>query len=88
MTSVRGAMAVQLDAHGFVRIAGPHRTAHEAEEVARALVEACWLGYGPCPLSIIGDFVTPPLEGGKTRDFQTLQSRWYAGSTLCRFKDS
>ncbi len=72
MTPVRDALAAQLDAHGFVRIAGPHRTAHEAEEVARAVVEECWLEHDRRPLSVIGEFVTPPLEGGETRDFQTL----------------
>jgi hypothetical protein len=56
-----------------VRIVDPLRTTHEANEVACALVEACWLQYGgPLPLSIIGDFVIPPLEGPETRDFQTL----------------
>jgi hypothetical protein len=69
---MRGDMAAQLDAHGFARISGPLRTAHETNEVARSLVDASWLEHDPLPLSVIGDFVVPPLGGGATRDFQTL----------------
>jgi hypothetical protein len=63
-------MTARLDSQGFVRIAGPLPTIHEANELAQALVETCW--PGPLPLSIVGAFVVPPLEGGATRDFQTL----------------
>jgi hypothetical protein len=70
--TVCGEMAAQLDFHGFVRVPGPFRTPQEANEVAQAIVEACWLEHGPLPLSIIGDFVIPPPGGEETRDFQTL----------------
>ena len=40
--------------------------------LARELVEVCRLERGLPPLSIIGDFVLPPLDGAATRDFQTL----------------
>jgi len=69
--SVRDARA-QLEAHGFTRIAGPLRTMVEADDIARALVETCRLERGLPPLSLIGDFVLPPLEAGESRRFQTL----------------
>ena len=50
----------------------PFRTSDAAFDVASALVEACRLERGLPPLSIIGDFVVPPLDGADTRDFQTL----------------
>jgi hypothetical protein len=62
----------ELKATGFVRVTGPIRTKHEADQVAAALVDTCRLGNGLPPLSIIGEFVIPPLDGGETRDFQTL----------------
>ena len=61
-----------LSLYGFARIAGPFRTSHEADEVASALVDACRLRNGLPPMSIIGSFVVAPLDGGETRDFQTL----------------
>jgi hypothetical protein len=36
------------------------------------VIEADCSEDGLGPLSIIGDFVLPPLEGPKSRDFQTL----------------
>jgi len=64
--------AAELSSYGFVRIAGPFRTSDEGFEVARELVEVCRLERGVLPVSIIGDFVVPPLDGAETRDFQTL----------------
>ena len=61
-----------LDADGFVRIDGPFPTSEAAFDAAGAAVEACHLGRGLPPLSIVGDFVIPPLDGAATRDFQTL----------------
>lgn len=66
---VRDNAATQLGSDGFARIAGPLPTTHQANEVARALVEACWPDGS---LSIIADFLVPPLGNGETRDFQTL----------------
>jgi hypothetical protein len=62
----------ELDSNGFIRIAGPLRTRRDADEVAAALVDRCRLGHGLPPMSIIGEFVVPPLDAGETRDFQTL----------------
>jgi len=67
-----GDLAGELDSCGYVRIAGPLRTSHDAGEVSRAVVDACRLRKGLPPLSIIGSFVLAPLESGETRDFQTL----------------
>jgi Taurine catabolism dioxygenase TauD, TfdA family len=65
-------LARELDSYGFVRIPGPLRTTHDADEVSRALIDACRLRNDLPPLSIIGNFVVPPLDRGETRDFQTL----------------
>ena len=64
--------AAELNSEGFVRIECPFGASDEAFEFAGALVEVCRLERGLLPLSVIGDFVVPPLEGGETRDFQTL----------------
>jgi hypothetical protein len=64
--------AADLGSHGFARIGGPFRTTDEAFELAGTLVETCWIEHGLAPLSVIGDFVLPPLDGAETRDFQTL----------------
>jgi hypothetical protein len=64
--------AVELSSHGFAQIDGPFRTSDEAFDVAGAMVEMCRLDHGLPPLSVIGNFVLPPLDGGETRDFQTL----------------
>ncbi len=65
-------LARELNLYGFVRIAGPLRTTHDADEVSRSLIDACRLRNDLPPLSIIGHFVVPPLGGGEARDFQTL----------------
>ena len=62
----------ELVSCGFVRITGPLRTIHEADEVSSSLVDACRRRNGLPPLSSIGSFVLAPLGSGKTRDFQTL----------------
>lgn len=64
--------AEHLDADGFVRLDGPFRTCEAACDAAGAVVEACRLERGLPPMSIVGDFVIPPLDGAATRDFQTL----------------
>jgi hypothetical protein len=64
--------AAELNSEGFVRIDGPFGTSDEAFEFAGAQVEVCRVERGLLPLSVIGDFVVPPLDGGETRDFQTL----------------
>lgn len=61
-----------LRSSGFVRIDEGIRTAAEAFERASSVIEARYGEDGLGPLSIIGDFVLPPVEGPKTRDFQTL----------------
>ena len=61
-----------LRSSGFVRIDEGSTTAAEAFELARSVVQAGYSEDGLGPLSIIGDFVLPPVEGPKTRDFQTL----------------
>ena len=70
-TTVRDT-ATELGLYGFARIAGPLRTTQAADEVARELVEASRLELCLPPLSIIGDFVVPPLDTGQSREFQTL----------------
>jgi hypothetical protein len=64
--------AAGLNAERFVRIEGPFRTSAAALEAAGALVEACQLERGLPPVSIVGDFVIPPVDGAPSRDFQTL----------------
>jgi hypothetical protein len=64
--------AAEVSSHGFARISGPFGTSDKAFDVAGALVEMCRLERGLPPLSVIGDFVLPPLDGTETRDFQTL----------------
>ena len=61
-----------LDSDGFVRIDGPFQTSDAAFDAASAVVEACRLERGLPPVSIVGDFVIPPLDGAASRDFQTL----------------
>jgi hypothetical protein len=70
-TTVRGT-ATALNSDGFVRIDGPFQTSDAAFDAASPLIEECRLQRGLPPLSIIGDFVIPPLDGAATRDFQTL----------------
>lgn len=69
--TVRDAVA-ELNTYGFTQIASRLRTIDEADDIARALVEACRIERGLPPLSIISDFVVPPLEAGESREFQTL----------------
>ena len=69
--SVRDCVA-ELSSHGFAQISGPFGTSDEAFDVAGALGEMCRLERGLPSLSVIGDFVLPPLDGAETRDFQTL----------------
>lgn len=69
--TVRGTSAA-LNSDGFVRIDGPFQTSDAAFDAASALIEECRLERGLPPMSVIGDFVIPPLEGAATRDFQTL----------------
>jgi hypothetical protein len=64
--------ATELSSYGFAQISGPFLTSDEAFDVAAALVEMCRLERGLLPLSVIGDFVVPPLGGTESRDFQTL----------------
>jgi len=61
-----------LRSSGFVRIDEGFSTAAEVFELARSMIEVGYSEDGLGPLSIIGDFVLPPVEGPKTRDFQTL----------------
>ena len=61
-----------LSHSGFMLVDEGFDTAAAAFEVARAVIEDDYDGDGLGPLSIIGDFVLPPAEGPKTRDFQTL----------------
>jgi hypothetical protein len=70
--STRRDCAAEVSSHGFAQIDGPFLTSDEAFDVAGALVETCRLKRGLAPLSVIGDFVLPPLDGTETRDFQTL----------------
>ena len=64
--------AEELSSCGFTQISGPFGASDEAFDVAGALFETCRFERGLPPLSIIGDFVLPPLDGAETRDFQTL----------------
>lgn len=61
-----------LSSSGFVRIEKGCPTAAEAFELARSVIEADYEDDCLGPLSIIGDFVLPPVAGPETRDFQTL----------------
>lgn len=61
-----------LSSNGFVRIDSPFQTSDAAFAAASALVEQSRLERGLPPISIIGDFVIPSLDGTATRDFQTL----------------
>jgi len=66
------ATTADLGTHGFVWLPGLCRTRREADEVARALVEVCRVERGLLPLSVVGDYVVPPVGDVQTRDFQTL----------------
>lgn len=62
-------MRDELDTVGFVRWPTPFATREEAWEAARSTVENVAVEF---PLTIIGDFVIPPVDGPPSRDFQTL----------------
>jgi hypothetical protein len=62
----------KLSSRGFVKLDRGFPTSDSAFDAARLLVEACRLERGLPALSIIGDFVVPPADGGQSRDFQTL----------------
>jgi hypothetical protein len=64
----RAALADQ----GFVYISGGFETVEEAFGEAWALVDPLAPANAFAPLSVIGDFVIPPLDTAETRDFQTL----------------
>ena len=55
---------------GFVWIRSTFATSVAAFATARELIEAASNGHGA--LSVVGDFILPPLDGEETRDFQTL----------------
>jgi hypothetical protein len=61
-----------LGSSGFMRVDEGFPTAIKAFEVASRVIEARRREDRLDPLSIIGDFVLPPVEGRETRDFQTL----------------
>jgi hypothetical protein len=61
-----------LNSEGYVLIDGPFQASDAAFDAAGALIEACRLERGLPLMSIVGDFVIPPLDGAATRDFQTL----------------
>jgi hypothetical protein len=67
-----GHTAQALNTDGFVQIDGPFQTSDAAFDAASALVEECRLERGLPAMSIVGDFVIPPVEGAASRDFQTL----------------
>jgi Taurine catabolism dioxygenase TauD, TfdA family len=67
-----GHAADELIADGFTRIDMSFPTSEAAFETAGAVVEVCRRERGLSVLSIVGEFVVPPIEGAATRDFQTL----------------
>jgi hypothetical protein len=62
----------QLGQGGFAWIRDGLADAAEAFEVARALVDARRAADGMAALRLVGDFVLPPPDSQKSRDFQTL----------------
>ena len=61
-----------LGDRGFAWIRDHSPDADGAFDAARALIEARCAADGPGTLTVIGDFVLPPLDAGASRDFQTL----------------
>lgn len=57
---------------GFAWIVDDFSTPEEAFDTARALIAARCAIDEVAPLTVIGDFVIPPLDGRETREFQTL----------------
>ncbi len=61
-----------LKSQGFAWIVGDFETLERAFGLARALIDKRSAEDGFASLSVIGDFVIPPRDGQKSRDFQTL----------------
>ena len=61
-----------LEQGGFVWVRAAFATPAAAFERAQELIEECSASNHHDPLSVIGEFVLPPPDGGATRDFQTL----------------
>lgn len=57
---------------GFVWIRAAFTTPAAAFAKSQELVEECTASDGQDALSVIGDFIVPPLDGPATREFQTL----------------
>jgi hypothetical protein len=66
------ASVVSLERKGFAWVRGNFDDSAEAFEVAGELIAASRPADGGRALTVIGDFVLPPLGGQATRDFQTL----------------
>ncbi len=62
----------QLGQCGFAWVREPLADVEQAFDAARALVDARRAMDGPATLSLIGDFVLAPPDGGESREFQTL----------------
>jgi hypothetical protein len=62
----------ELREYGFTWIRGRFDHPTHAFEMARALIDAVAAERAMPPLTVVGDFVVPPLDGGSTRNFQTL----------------
>ncbi len=61
-----------LRGSGFVWIRSEFATPAAAFSRSQELIEECTASDGYDALSVIGDFILPPLDGEATRDFQTL----------------
>ncbi len=59
-----------LAEHGFAWVRSGFRDPEDAFATARALIDA--RSPDDLVLSVVGDFVLPPLDGQESRDFQTL----------------
>ncbi len=57
---------------GFVWIRSAAETPTAAFARSQELIEECAVSSAQFGLSVIGDFILPPLSGEATRDFQTL----------------
>jgi hypothetical protein len=64
--------ARQLRERGFTWIRNRFEQPEHAFDVAAGLIDAVAETRGMIPMSVVGDFVVPPLDGGSTRGFQTL----------------
>ncbi len=75
LSSDNGAVPVAsptLQQGGFVWIRSGFAAAEAAFARAEELIEECTASSGLDALSVIGEFVLPPLGGARTRPFQTL----------------